>query len=71
MNEVYGRCTLCGTKKEIEHFKIYVDGSEGLNLCGECKMEITEFCRVRRTERTKAKLQEYKREKLRQQMKVK
>jgi len=62
MGEVHGWCTLCGRRKEIEHFEIYIDGSEGLNLCDECKMEIIEYCRLKRREKTKAKLREYKSE---------
>jgi len=53
-------CSICGEQKEgIEHFKIYVNGSEGLNLCPACKMDVTEYCRNKRRENSKRKLREY------------
>lgn len=42
------RCTICGNEppEELEHLPIYVDGSEGVDICYACKMAVTEFLRT-------------------------
>ena len=36
---------ICNSAHEVEHFKIYVIGSEGLYICESCKMDLTNHIR--------------------------
>ena len=41
------RCNICQNEppEELIHLPIYVDGSEGVDICFACKMAVTEFLR--------------------------
>jgi len=45
------RCSICGRDlgddpiPPIDHLPIYVDGSEGIDICFPCRMAVTEFLR--------------------------
>ncbi len=40
-----GRCMLCHEDKDVRHINMYLIGSEGLDCCHKCEMEILDFCR--------------------------
>ncbi len=43
------QCTLCKTEdlfgEDIVHLQLYVNGSEGINVCLQCRMALTEVAR--------------------------
>ena len=39
-------CNMCGKKEEeLTYLSIYITGSEGIDVCLECRMHITTFVR--------------------------
>ena len=40
-----GQCHICGTKGEVWYLPIFWRGSEGLSVCHDCRMAITETIR--------------------------
>lgn len=46
-----GSCSICGDETELgelTHLRIYVTGSEGIEVCLTCRMKITEFVKTLR-----------------------
>jgi hypothetical protein len=47
-------CSLCGqTETEVEHLNLYVLGSEGIEVCFECRCKLTECARLLRSQYTR------------------
>lgn len=56
-----GYCMICREDNvEVRHIPLYVIGSEGLEVCHSCEMEIVEHIRSLMYETSRRKLQEYK-----------
>ena len=53
-------CYMCQKETRTRHLPIYAMGSEGVNLCDKCIIEITEFVRDKARQTVKAKLNEWK-----------
>jgi len=47
-----GTCRICGDEDKVRNKNLYVSGSEGLDVCHGCEMEIVEFVRSRQYEHT-------------------
>lgn len=45
LNRREGWCRVCGGKDMIRNINLYVTGSEGLNVCFMCEMNIVEYVR--------------------------
>lgn len=44
-NEVMGRCMVCHTEGPVRHLPLYVCGSEGLDICTSCRIDLTDHVR--------------------------
>jgi len=54
-------CRACGAPAgEVRNINLYVIGSEGLNVCHDCEMQIVEFCRSMIRTATKARMAGYR-----------
>lgn len=54
-------CRACGAAAdEVRNINLYVIGSEGLNVCHDCEMQIVEFCRSMIRTATKARMAGYR-----------
>ena len=54
-------CRACGAPvDEIRNINLYVIGSEGLNVCHDCEVQIVEFCRSMIRTATKARMAGYR-----------
>ena len=40
-----GICRICSSEEEIRNINLFVNGSEGINLCHFCEMSIVELIR--------------------------
>ncbi len=38
-------CIVCHDETETKHFSLYVNGSEGIELCHSCQIAVCEFIR--------------------------
>ncbi len=57
-------CMMCGITAKLKHFDIYIIGSEGLDICKSCEMEVVEFVREKRREYGIRRKEKFKREKI-------
>lgn len=39
-------CRICGSKDEVKHFSFYCFGSEGVNLCINCQIQVSNFIKA-------------------------
>src|SRR5437764_951885 len=56
-------CGLCGTESptgEITHLRLYVIGSEGVEVCMTCRQTLTEMARGMRRVHSSGRMQGYK-----------
>jgi hypothetical protein len=54
-------CRVCGAPvSDVRNINLYVIGSEGLNVCHDCEMQIVEFCRSMIRTATKARMAGYR-----------
>lgn len=55
-------CSICfSTVEQTKHFSIYIAGSEGVELCSICLLDLTEHLRQLKGIACRAKLETYKR----------
>jgi hypothetical protein len=54
-----GHCFICKTEQEIRNIDLYVIGSEGLNLCHPCEMNLIEHIRSLAGQATEKKKQDF------------
>lgn len=54
-----GNCYVCKEATEIRNIDIYVIGSEGLNICHPCEMQMVEWLRVAANEGAEAHKQKW------------
>lgn len=45
MEPVKGRCNICRTQGFVRHHSLYVTGSEGIYLCEDCTIILTNLVR--------------------------
>jgi len=45
-------CRVCSSAREIRHLPLYVFGSEGLDICLKCEMQLVVLCRKLAQENT-------------------
>jgi hypothetical protein len=53
-------CMICDSKEETKYINIYPFGSEGLQVCHKCEMEIVEFVRGLRSQNFQKLMQDHK-----------
>jgi len=54
-------CDLClSSSEEIKHLPLYTHGSEGINVCLQCRIILTEVARGLRSVSGKARMRAYK-----------
>ena len=53
-------CMICDEKKEIKHLPLYVEGSEGLNVCHSCEMALVHYIRGLMVLASKSRMKGYK-----------
>ena len=59
--EVKRTCSICFSEVgETRHLPIYITGSEGVELCTNCKIDLTEHLRQLRNVALRSKLQAFK-----------
>jgi ribosome-binding protein aMBF1 (putative translation factor) len=59
LHEVF--CRVCGGKvNEVRNINLYVIGSEGLNVCHDCEMQLVEAARAMIRTATKCRMIGYK-----------
>jgi hypothetical protein len=64
-----GQCRICHIdNEELEHFSIYVTGSEGVHMCFMCKMSVTEYVRMLQSVSARAKMSGFKQGRQRKEM---
>ncbi len=56
-----GTCMMCGITSQLKYFDLYVIGSEGLDICACCEMEVVNFIREKRLERVIKRRDDFKR----------
>jgi hypothetical protein len=62
---VNSECYICENDDEVTNFPhFYVNGSEGCNLCLQCRISLTETIRDMRSAVTRAKIKHIKKEKM-------
>lgn len=50
-------CRMCfNDSEELHHFDFYVTGSEGIWICPDCRLEVTEYIRSKRNKNLNAKI---------------
>jgi len=42
---VCGQCTICASVEDVRHLPLYVIGSEGLQVCHTCEMDLVTHVR--------------------------
>lgn len=58
-----GECRICGRNGETRHLPIYVTGSEGVDVCQACEIDIVNFIRSMMSTSARTKLALIKRQK--------
>jgi len=58
-----GTCMVCHTSAKLSHVNLYVNGSEGLNTCKPCELEIVDHVREKMREHSFKRKEEFKRKK--------
>ena len=58
-----GRCMLCHETTEVRHINMYLIGSEGLDCCHPCEMEVLKYMRQLSREATLRRRDEYRKKK--------
>jgi len=53
-------CTICDSEKETRHYSLYVNGSEGVNLCQVCQISVCKYIRDMQNLYFKGKRDTYK-----------
>jgi ribosome-binding protein aMBF1 (putative translation factor) len=53
-------CAICPSTEATRHINLYVNGSEGLNVCHNCEMKIVEYVRELSNINLRKSLEEFK-----------
>jgi len=64
-----GKCSMCGNVKNIRFKNLYVTGSEGINICIACEIQILDFVRHLMREASENKKARFKAVKLIEKLK--
>lgn len=60
MGETFnGTCMMCLKDKEVRNIPLYIIGSEGLDICHDCEMDVVRYIRKRRTSSARVRKAEF------------
>lgn len=65
-----GRCNICHEDKEVRWKNLYLIGSEGINICHPCEMDLLAYLRKKSNEFAIAKKEKIKKSKERKNVKT-
>ncbi len=54
-----GTCMICNIRARLNHFGLYVIGSEGLSICKPCEMELVDHVRKKMRENSLRRKKEF------------
>lgn len=55
-----GRCNICGEEKDVRWKNLYLIGSEGIDICHPCEMDLLAYLRNKSREFSMAKKERIK-----------
>jgi len=61
---VPGRCNICGEDKDVRWKNLYLIGSEGIDICHPCEMDLLRYLENKSRDFHRAKIERIKRSKI-------